>query len=110
MPIPKAPDDLSDAAKECWNELRPELEGKCEGIAPRLLRDMLRQYCEAFATRQLAQFELRRLASTIIIRGGTTNKAPQFSVIEQCEKTMDRVFRRLGMQQKVKDGPEEIDV
>jgi P27 family predicted phage terminase small subunit len=107
-----APADLSDVAREKWEELAPQLPDRCKDIPAELLADLLRQYCQAFAMRQLAVTELVREGSLLATaNNGTRYVSPHLKVIEQAEKAMDRVFRRLGMAlRKGEDEPGDIEV
>lgn len=99
-----APADLSDAARSKWDELAPQLADRCCGIPAVLVADLLRTYCDAHAMRRDATCQLTREGSLLATaNNGTRYPSPHLKVIEQAERTMDRVFRRLGL--KPEDAP-----
>src|SRR5688572_9730150 len=105
------PADLSDVAREKWEELAPQLAKRCEYLPSELLTDLLRQYCEAYATRQYAMLQLSREPLLSQSPNGVRYPSPWFKVIDQCEKTMDRVHRRLGVgEQREEEDLTELDL
>jgi len=95
------PEELAKVGKQVWGELVEELADKTITMPKRFLRDLLMQYCRAYCLSELAHRELQELGSiTITNANGTVGRAPQLHVISDAEKTMDRVLRRLGLQQK----------
>jgi phage terminase small subunit len=68
------------------------------GPVDEFARDMLRQYCEAWQMRAVAVLNLKA-EGELLDRGpnGARYPKPYFKVIEQAERTMDRVFRRLNL-------------
>jgi phage terminase small subunit len=96
-PLTTPPDTLCPEAKAKYSELAPKLAERCKDTPTDLLRDLIAQYADAWAMRERAMKELREAPSLLVM---STNKSiyarPELKIVEQCEKCMDRCFRRMG--------------
>ncbi len=84
------PDDLSEEARAKWRELMP-LVAAC-GPVNEWHRDMIRQYAEAWCIRAEAIRQLKAGGPD-----GARYARPYFKIIEQAERVLDRVYRRLNV-------------
>lgn len=95
--IPAAPADLCDVARAKWDELAPRLVDRCRDIPAELLADLLHQYAAAWAVRAAALVQLATGPLLVASPNGVRYPNPHFKIVEQAEKVLDRVFRRLDL-------------
>lgn len=91
------PDRLSPAARDVFDRLAAQVASSNPTMPEQLLTDLLTAYSEAHAMRTLAMQQL--VASGTLLSqspNGVTYPSPALRIIDQCEKTQDRVLRRLG--------------
>jgi phage terminase small subunit len=92
-----APERLSPAAREVFNALAAQVAKSNPAVPTQVLTDLLAQYADAHAVRELAARQLATDASLFAVSpNGVRYPHPAFKVIEQAERTMDRTMRRMG--------------
>lgn len=97
-----APDRLSPAARIVFDVVASQVANCKTGVPDALLTDLLTQYAEAHAMREMATRQLAADGSLLAVSpNGVRYVSPHLKVVDQCEKTMDRVFRRLGFGGKI---------
>jgi len=106
-----APAHLSPAAREVFDRLATQVAGSRSALPLQLLVDLLTQYSEAHAMRELATRQLAAAGSLLAASpNGVTYPSPQLKIVEQAERCMDRCFRRLGFGGKAEPAPFALDL
>ena len=105
-PLPDPPHNLSEAGKDKWREMMPQLAIRRPDFGTFEL-DLLAQYCRAYAMGEMANLELASYGSLTYQQRGLELERPQLKTIREAGKVMDQVYRRLGFTKKAEYGGED---
>lgn len=93
--LPAAPDTLTDAARQVWDYVLPELDAM--GLACRPDRDQLAAYCEAVVLHAEAQALVRAAGPLVRDRDGMVRVNPATRVVNQSSRNMLLWAREFGL-------------